>query len=181
MYHLHFCREVVLFGVHPVLSTLLSRSTSVQHQKILASIPLVGLLVSTVAWFRVCISPEARQKSPNKWYWLGIFTFGEALSIGFFTSLFKFQSVLIAMGATAIATISVSAFTILQKNPKHDLSQWGQTLSSWVMILLAYGFIGLFQQIGWIPPGFIPYSSMMYSFFASCLFSAYLACKSFPL
>jgi FtsH-binding integral membrane protein len=94
------------------------------------AIPLVSVLVSTVAWFRVCVSPEARRKSPNKWWWLGIFTVGEAISVGFLSSFYKFQSVVTAMGATAIASISVSAYTILQSNPNRDLSQMGASLSS---------------------------------------------------
>lgn len=165
----------VLFGVNPFLSSLPSQINSGQYQGALATIPLLGVLVSTIAWFRVCMSPEARQRSPNKWWWLSLFTLGESVSVGFLTSFFKFQSVVISMGATAVATITVSALTILQKNPKYDLSQWGNTLSSWAMILLVYLIIGWFQQSGWLPAGFMPYSNLAYSFLASCLFSAFLA------
>jgi FtsH-binding integral membrane protein len=165
----------LLFGLHPFLSKLPLHIASGQYQGVLATIPLLGILVSTIAWFRVCMSPQARQKSPNKWVWLTLFTLGESVSVGFLTSFFEFQSVVISMGATAIATITVSAFTILQKNPKYDLSQWGNMLGSWAMILLVYLLIGWVQQIGFLPAGFLPFSSMMYSFLASCLFSAFLA------
>ena len=79
------------------------------------------------------------------------------------------------MVATAIATIVISAITILQKNPKYDLSQWGNTLSSWAAILLIYLLVVWFQQIGIIPIEILPFSNVLYSFFASCLFSAFLA------
>lgn len=43
------------------------------------------------------------------------------------------------------------------------------------MILIVYGLFGLAQNVGWLPTGFIPYSHMAYSAFASLLFSFYLA------
>jgi FtsH-binding integral membrane protein len=43
------------------------------------------------------------------------------------------------------------------------------------MILLAYILLGIVQEIGWLPYGIVPYNEMVYSFFASCLFSAFLA------
>lgn len=118
-----------LFGLHPLLSSISQLSRHGQPSP-LASIPLIGILASTVAWFRVCSSPEARRKSPNKWWWLGIFTLGEALSVGFLSSFYKFRSVVTAMGATAAASLAVSLYTIHQKNPNRDLSQIGASLSS---------------------------------------------------
>lgn len=35
--------------------------------------------------------------------------------------------------------------------------------------------LGVVQQIGWLPQGFIPYSDMVYSGFAALLFTAFLA------
>jgi hypothetical protein len=55
---------------------------------------------------------------------------GEAISVGFLSSLYQFQSVVLAMGATAVASITVSLYTIYQSNPNYDLSQWGASLSS---------------------------------------------------
>lgn len=167
--------SVAAFGIHPFLSSLPARIASGEYQGIFALIPLFGVLISSVAWFRVSLSPNARQKSPNKWWWLGIFTFGEALSVGFLTAFFKFHSVILAMVSTAIATVIISAVTILQKNPKYDLSQWGNTLSSWAAILLVYLVVVWFQQIGVIPIEVLPFSNVLYSFAASCLFSAFLA------
>jgi len=91
---------------------------------------MLGIIGSTVAWFRVCSSPDARRKSPNKWWWLSIFTVGEAISVGFISSFYKFRSVVTAMGATAAASLAVSLYTISQKNPNLDLSQIGASLSS---------------------------------------------------
>ena len=43
------------------------------------------------------------------------------------------------------------------------------------MIFLVYGLIGIFQQVGWLPAGFLPYTEGLYSLFGACLFSFYLA------
>lgn len=93
-------------------------------------VPLVSLLISTISWAVICSSADARRKSPLKWWLLGIFTLGEAVSVGFVSSLYKYKSVLSAMLATTAATVSVSMYTALQKQAKYDLSQWGAGLSS---------------------------------------------------
>ena len=96
----------------------------------MAAVPWIGLGVSSIAWICMCLSPENRRKSPMKWQLLFLFTAGEAISVGFLSSFYKFHSVVLAMGTTALAAVSVSAYTILNTNAKYDLSQWGQGLSS---------------------------------------------------
>lgn len=164
----------LLFGVYlPFGNVLATRSLNKTSPLLWA--PLAGVIVSTIAWFRMASSPNARQKSPNKWWWLTAFTVGEAVSIGAISSLYEIRSVVTAMGATALAAVTVSFYTISQRNSKYDLSQWGATLSSWAVILLVYGMLGIAQEVGWIPRGFLPYSDMMYSVFATFLFSLFLA------
>jgi FtsH-binding integral membrane protein len=43
------------------------------------------------------------------------------------------------------------------------------------VIFLVYGLVGLFQEIGWLPAGFLPYQDMLYSSIGAVLFSFYLA------
>lgn len=115
-----------LFGLNPTFSRLIRFG----HASPITSIPLISVLASTIAWFRVSSSPEARRQSPNKWWWLTIFTIGEAISIGFLSSLYKFRSVVTAMGVTAAASLAVSIYTISQSNPNRDLTQIGASLAS---------------------------------------------------
>jgi FtsH-binding integral membrane protein len=75
-------------------------------------------------------STYARRSSPLNYNLLALFTFGEAISVGFVTSFYKFHSVVTAMLATALATTAISVYTVRQKNPKYDLTQWGAALSS---------------------------------------------------
>mmetsp|Transcript_14419 Transcript_14419/g.29839 ORF Transcript_14419/g.29839 Transcript_14419/m.29839 type:complete len:351 (+) Transcript_14419:164-1216(+) len=165
----------LLFGTWPPLTNIYNAKLITGTASPLLFLPLLGVLASTVAWFRVAISPKARQKAPNKWWWLTIFTVGEAVSIGAISSLYTLRSVITAMGVTALATTTVSMYTIMQKNPKYDLSQWGATLSSWTTIILVYMLIGIAQTVGWLPGGFLPYSDMLVSGFCVLLFTLYLA------
>lgn len=113
---------VVLFGLNTEMSMWMRHEGSF--------VPLVSLGLSTIAWFLICSSVRARHEAPLKWQLLSVFTLGEAVSVGFISSFFKFRSVVTAMFATALATSSISLYVILQNNPKYDLSQWGQGLGS---------------------------------------------------
>lgn len=126
---------IILFGTYPPLANL--AFVDVRHGKMnpLAYIPLGGALLSTFAWMQIIFRRESGRKSPDKWWWLSLFTVGEAVSVGFLSSLYRLESVVLAMGATALASVTVSAYTILNQNSKHDLSQWGATLSSYVYIV----------------------------------------------
>jgi FtsH-binding integral membrane protein len=115
--------SVVLFGTHPAFLRWQNPMT--------ARIPVtLSLLLSTVSWFFVVSSPTARRKAPYKWQLLTLFTLGEAVTVGFLSSFYKFRSVVTSMVATTVATLAISIYTIRQRNPKYDLSQWGAGLSS---------------------------------------------------
>ena len=160
--------SVVAFGLNPTLGyTLVHRFGWMS-----TTLPL-GL--STIAWITMCASVNARRVSPLKWQLLTLFTLGEALSVGLVSSFYKFESVVSAMLATAVATVSVSVYTTKQKNPKYDLSQWGATLSSFGIMFLVYGLVILLMKVGILPPNLLPYSDMLYSLLGATLFSFYLA------
>lgn len=160
--------SICLFGTNPQL-------TSWMNQPGLGvAVPIVSLIVSVVAWYIMCVSTDARRKSPVKWQLLALFTLGEAVSVGFISSLYKFRSVVSAMLATASAATGISVYTITQKNSKYDLSQWGSTLSSFGLIFMVYGLFAIFQMVG-ISAGLLPYTDMVYGMVGATLFSFYLA------
>ena len=160
--------SIVAFGLHPtVCKTLWHRFDW--------KIPSLSLFLSLVSWLIMCESVQARRKAPFKWYLLAAFTVGEALSVGFVSSLYKFSSVVSAMLATFLATVTVSVYVVKQKNPKYDLSQWGATLTSFGVMFLAYGLVALLMNIGVLPPNLLPYSDMLYGLLGATLFSFYLA------
>jgi FtsH-binding integral membrane protein len=119
-------------------------------------------------------SERARQSSPLKWQLLTVFTLAESVLLGFITSLYRPQTVLSAMSSTAIATLSITLYTLMNKSPKYDLSQWGAGLSSMGMTFLVYGVLDLLSRAG-ILPQFLPYNESIFCMFGSALFSMYLA------
>jgi len=161
--------SILLFGTIPNLG-LWMRVTTIGRM-----VPLLSLLLSTAAWIFACTSVRARREAPIKWQLLTLFTVGEAVAVGFITSMYTLSSVLTAMSATAVATLSISAYTLWNNNPTYDLSQWGAGLSSCGMIFLVYGVIHLLELTGVLPQGFLPFREGLYSFLGACLFSAYLA------
>lgn len=161
---------ITLFSRNPQWSRWMRTSGAVG-----AAVPSLSLLLSTIAWYTMSKWDDARRKAPMNWNLLFLFTLGEAVSVGFITSFFKFHSVVKHLGITAAATAAVAAYTIMNKNPRYDLSQWGKSLSSMGMIIVGYGMIHLLELLGILPHGFMPYSDFWYSAISACLFSFYLA------
>eukprot|EP00574_Skeletonema_japonicum_P013024 CAMPEP_0201716768 /NCGR_PEP_ID=MMETSP0593-20130828/2660_1 /ASSEMBLY_ACC=CAM_ASM_000672 /TAXON_ID=267983 /ORGANISM="Skeletonema japonicum, Strain CCMP2506" /LENGTH=338 /DNA_ID=CAMNT_0048206641 /DNA_START=20 /DNA_END=1036 /DNA_ORIENTATION=- len=138
-------------------------------------VPLLGLLISTVAWWVALSSEQTRQSSLMRWPILLAFTAGESIAVGFISSIYNYSTVLKAMVWTGMCTFSVTAYTMLQKNPKYDLSQWGRALSGLGMAFLMYGLVRVLELFGILPPGFLPYSEAIYSILGAGLFNLYLA------
>eukprot|EP00581_Thalassiosira_minuscula_P005104 CAMPEP_0183747988 /NCGR_PEP_ID=MMETSP0737-20130205/67541_1 /TAXON_ID=385413 /ORGANISM="Thalassiosira miniscula, Strain CCMP1093" /LENGTH=294 /DNA_ID=CAMNT_0025983705 /DNA_START=249 /DNA_END=1136 /DNA_ORIENTATION=- len=126
-------------------------------------VPLLGLLISTIAWWITLSSESIRQSSNLRWPLLIAFTVGESIEVGSISSIYAYSSVIKAVIATATTTLSVTLYTILQKNPKYDLSQWGRALVGLGMAFLLYGMIHVLELFGVLPPGFLPYSEATYS------------------
>ena len=141
----------------------------------LRAVPLIGMLISTVAWWITIFSENLRRSSFLKWPLLVVFTVGQAIAVGFISSVYAYDIVLRAMGVTAATTLSVTLYTLLQKNPKYDLSQWGRALAGLGLAFLLYGLVHVLTLFGVLPPGFMPYSEALYSFLGAGLFSLYLA------
>ena len=131
---------ITFFGVNPGISKWMRDAGRL--------VPFLSLGLSTIAWFAVATSTKARREAPLKWQLLALFTIGEAISVGFISSFYKFQTVVTAMLATTAATTGVSLYTMLQQDPKYDLSQWGAGLSSVGIVFLVYGLINLLELRG---------------------------------
>ena len=162
--------SVFMFGTNDWASKWLQSSKGFG-----AVVPGLSLLISTVTWFIMCASTEARRSSPGKWQLLVLFTLGEAISAGFLTSFFKFRSVVSAMLTVGATTSAISLYTYAQRNSKYDLSQLGTTLTQGGLIFLFLGFIQLLEVVGVLPKGFLPVSEKAYCFFGATLFTGYVA------
>lgn len=116
--------SITIFGTNPAIKHWILASDTCIY------VPLISGLISFLTVLVMTFSTYARRSSPLKYNLLALFTFGEAVSVGFVTSFFKFRTVVSAMLATALATTAISVYTIKQNHPKYDLSQWGAALSS---------------------------------------------------
>jgi protein lifeguard len=161
---------IYVFGTHPEITSWMS-----QPRGLGAFVPIVSLVLSTIAWIVMSISTQARRVAPMKWQLLALFTIGEAISVGFVSSFYNFRSVAMTMMVTALATTSISVYTVRQRNSKYDLSQWGATLSSFGLIMVIYGIVQILQYVGVLPAGFLPYNEKLYGLVGATLFSGYLA------
>mmetsp|Transcript_18978 Transcript_18978/g.28114 ORF Transcript_18978/g.28114 Transcript_18978/m.28114 type:complete len:355 (-) Transcript_18978:223-1287(-) len=159
--------SVLLFGKYPMLNRWMLTGGKF--------VPWASLIISTITVMFMTISERARQVSPLKWQLLGIFSIAEAIVVGFISSFYKSKTVMSAAMSTAVATMSVTMYTVLNKDSKRDLSQWGMGLSSIGMIFCFYGVIHLLSQSGVLPPEFLPYNETVYSFLGTSLFTMYLA------
>jgi len=139
------------------------------------AVPLIGLLIATIAFWITLSSENIRQTSLMRWPLLVAFTVGESIAVGFVSSVYAHGTVIKAMVATCAATLSVTLYTLLQKNPKYDLSQWGRALSGLGSAFLLYGLLRVLELFGVLPYGFLPYSEAAYCIMGTGLFSLYLA------
>ncbi|GAX17107.1 uncharacterized protein FisN_5Hu493 [Fistulifera solaris] len=160
--------SVTVFGTNPAIKRwILGSGLGIYAPLVCALISLCTVLVMT-------FSTHARRSSPLKYNLLALFTFGEAISVGFVTSFYKFRSVVTAMLATALATTAISVYTVRQKNPRYDLTQWGAALSSCGLVFVTLSFVKLLQSFGTIPT-IIPLNDSLFAFLGACMFSFYLA------
>ena len=91
---------------------------------------MASMIISTATVIFMSISERARQVAPLKWQLLGLFSVAEAIVVGLISSFYKSKTVMSAALSTAVATMSVTMYTIMNKDSKRDLSQWGASLSS---------------------------------------------------
>ena len=138
-------------------------------------VPFLSLGVSTVAWFIIILSERARQSSPLKWQLLSIFTIAESIVVGIIASFYSMRAVILSLSTTAVTTGIITVYTLLQKNPKYDLTQWGSSLASAGLIFLMMGILRLLVYSGILPAYMLPVSDLMYAGLGATLFSFYLA------
>ncbi|KAK1747322.1 hypothetical protein QTG54_001285 [Skeletonema marinoi] len=67
-------------------------------------VPLLGLVISTIAWWIALSSEQTRQSSPMRWPILLAFTAGESIAVGFISSVYNYNTVIKAMVGTGMCT-----------------------------------------------------------------------------
>lgn len=99
-------------------------------------IPMIGLLISSISLVLSTLSGIGQ--SPWRWPLFFTFTIGQAVPVGFISSLYAYETVIKAMTVTSAVTGSITLYTLLQKNPKYDLSQWGRSLAGRKLCIILF-------------------------------------------
>jgi len=103
-------------------------------------------LLAIVSMYSIILSPKLRRGTRSKWALLSAFTVFEAITVGSFTTMYDFNTVLRAMFATVVSTTSISAYVGLNKNQKYDLSQLGYFLFPATLTFLGLALFGNFSE-----------------------------------
>lgn len=156
-----------------VFHTSTSIREFLQYTSLGRKMPLIGLVLSSVSL--VLSTMSGIGQSPWKWPLFVLFTVGQAIPVGFISSLYAYGSVIKATTTTGAVTGGITLYTLLQKNPKYDLSQWGRALTGLSITFLLYGVIHILELFGILPPGFLPYNEAFFCILGAGLFSLYLA------
>jgi len=123
------------------------------------SIPaLVGSMVGLL-----CCG-DMHRRFPQNYILLGIFTVAESYMVGTATLMYDTETVLQAVGITAVTTVALVAYAF---QTKHDFSTMGGTLLSGLMAFICFSFLMIF----------FPHNNVMHIAFSSAgafIFSCYI-------
>jgi FtsH-binding integral membrane protein len=114
--------SILAFGRYPALGIWMMTKGKV--------VPWASIAISSGTMIFMSISERARRVAPLKWQLLGLFSVSEAIVVGMISSFYKSKTVMSAALSTAVATMSVTMYTVFNRDSKRDLSQWGAGLSS---------------------------------------------------
>ncbi|ODM90636.1 Protein lifeguard 1 [Orchesella cincta] len=107
-----------------------------------------------------------RRKAPGNFICLAIFTIAEGFMIGTFSSAFKAESVLLAVGVTAAVCL---ALTIFSFQTKWDFTAMGGVLFVALIVFMLFGILTIF-----LPKTTFPTLHIVYACLGALLFSFYL-------
>lgn len=107
-------------------------------------IPLVGVIGSLAIILVLSCNPEAARKYPGNYGWLTAFTLCESLAVGFITSQYQVESVVLAFGLTGVLFVSL---TFLAVTIKIDMTGWLPYLSMFLLGLVFTSILTMFVPI----------------------------------
>lgn len=115
--------------------------------------------------------PDTMRKTPTNYILLTLFTLAESVMVGFISSQYTKESVLIALGLTALI---VSSLTLFACQTTYDFTGFGPYLFCGCMCLMGFGFVLMIASMcGLTGPAFTT-MRMLYAAGGALLFSAYI-------
>jgi len=134
---------------------------------------LVGsfVLTSGVMCTMWC-NPQLTRKSPQNYLLLGLFTLGKALLVGFISLQYTQESVLIAIGITALVVFGLTLFAC---QTTYDFTGLGVYLFAAVLVLCGFGFVlAIAAMLGAAGSAAFETLHLLYAAGGALLFSFYI-------
>eukprot|EP00933_Yihiella_yeosuensis_P067328 TRINITY_DN7209_c1_g1_i1.p1 TRINITY_DN7209_c1_g1~~TRINITY_DN7209_c1_g1_i1.p1 ORF type:complete len:262 (+),score=25.59 TRINITY_DN7209_c1_g1_i1:106-891(+) len=126
----------------------------------------IGMTFGTMCAMICC--QEACRTFPTNYIFLFVFTFFEAVMIGFVSAMFTPQSVLLAAGVTVLIFLALTLYALFTPT---DFTGMGPYLFAGLMALLIFGFILLLLPLFGVP---IEVTTAVYDCLAVVLFSFFI-------
>lgn len=127
----------------------------------------LALILVLVTIISISCCEGVRRTSPTNMIFLSLFTIGESYLVAFATIPYETQTVLLAVGLTAVVVVSLTIFAF---QTKWDFTMMGGVLFVALMVFFVAGLIVPFIARGRI-------AVLIFSSFGAILFSAYLIRK----
>ncbi|GAB1604486.1 protein lifeguard 1-like [Argonauta hians] len=123
----------------------------------------VALAATFVTMIMLSCCSNLRREFPVNFIMLTIFTLCEGFLLGFISSFYKIDAVMIAVGVTALVSASLTVFAF---QTKWDFTTMGGMLFVFLIILIIFGILCIFIRSRIL--------SLVYSCLGALLFSFYL-------
>jgi len=125
-----------------------------------------ALVITFVLTIALACCEGVRRKAPGNFICLAVFTIAEGFVLGTFSSAFKAEAVVLAVGITTVVCLALTAFSF---QTKWDVTGMGMGLFVGLIVLMLFGLLTIF-----LPRETFPVLHIVYAAFGALLFSFYL-------
>jgi len=163
-----------ILGFQLVLTTLLGGLVmrwAAPNPGAVLGLMFVSLAVSVGMMCVFMCKPDLMRRSPTNYILLTIFTMAESVVVGFISAGYTQESVLIALGLTALIVVSLTIFAC---QTKYDFTGMGPYLFCAMICLCGFSFILMIAGMCGLSGPAFQTMRMIYAAGGALLFSAYI-------
>jgi len=130
-----------------------------------------SLAISVMMMFVFMCFPQTMRNHPTNYILLMLFTLAESIMVGFICIQYTQESVLIALGPTALVVVSLTIFAC---QTTYDFTGMGPYLFCAVMVLMGFGFILMLGSMLGIGSASMSGMRLVYAACGALIFSMYI-------
>jgi len=130
-----------------------------------------SLAVSIGMMFVFMCCPDTMRKVPLNYVLLTLFTLAESVMVGFICIQYTKESVIIAMGITALVVVGLTIFAC---QTKYDFTGMGPYLFCAVLVLMGFSFVLMIASLAGAKGEAFQTARLIYSAAAALIFSMYI-------